>query len=74
VRLEYTVDYQKAGGKRSKKVFQISEKVYSPGTHLISKKHSFKDMSTRKHHPGQHFIGIVVNGVEKAQASLFLND
>ncbi len=73
VRLEYTVDFQKARGKRSKKVFQISEKVYPPGRHSITKKHSFENMSTRKHHPGQHFMSIVVNGVEKAQASLFLN-
>jgi 3-methyladenine DNA glycosylase AlkC len=72
VRLEYTVDFQKASGKRSKKVFQISERVYPPGRHTITKKHSFKNMSTRKHHPGQHLIGIVVNGEEKGRVSLVL--
>lgn len=72
VRLEYAVDFQKAGGKRSKKVFKISEKLYPSGLHEISKKHAFKNMSTRKHYPGQHFISVIVNGVEKAKVSILL--
>jgi 3-methyladenine DNA glycosylase AlkC len=65
IRLEYVVDYVKAKGKRSRKVFQISEKCYSPGAHRIHKRHSFEDMSTRKHYPGAHKISIIVNGVAK---------
>ena len=29
------------------------------------KKHSFKDLSTRKHYPGIHSIAIIVNGAER---------
>jgi hypothetical protein len=72
VRLEYIVYFAKAGGKTSKKVFQLFEKVYAPGPHDISKNHSFADMSTRKHYPGKHRFAIVVNGVEKAEAELTL--
>ncbi|MFC1633858.1 DNA alkylation repair protein [Planctomycetota bacterium] len=72
VRLEYIVHFVKASGKTSKKVFKITENTYSPDEHTVKKKHSFMDMSTRKHHPGEHRITIVVNGVEKAQKTLTL--
>jgi len=73
VRLEYVVDYVKTKGKRSKKVFQISEKSYSPGAHTIIKRHSFEDMSTRKHYPGPHKVSIIVNGVEKGSKVIELS-
>ena len=73
VRLENKVDYQKAKGKISSKVFQISEKSFSPGTHKINKKHSFADMSIRKHYPGVHEISIIVNGVEKGRVGIELS-
>ncbi|MEN8119526.1 MAG: DNA alkylation repair protein [Bacteroidota bacterium] len=65
IRLEYRVYFMKANGKQSGKIFQISEKLYKPGEYTIKKKHSFKNLSTRKHYTGDHGIGIVVNGVEK---------
>uniref|UniRef100_UPI00321757EC DNA alkylation repair protein n=1 Tax=uncultured Draconibacterium sp. TaxID=1573823 RepID=UPI00321757EC len=73
VRLEYIVYYQKANGKTSPKVFQIKEVEMLPGNHSITKKHSFKNMSTRKHYPGVHTLKVVVNGNIKAAANLLLN-
>jgi 3-methyladenine DNA glycosylase AlkC len=72
VRLEYVVHFAKAGGKTSKKVFQLIEKTHAPGKHELKRNHSFADMSTRKHYPGKHRISIIVNGVEKADAELTL--
>lgn len=72
VRLEYVVIFQKAKGRTGRKVFKISEKNYSPGDCKIARSHSFIDMSTRKHYPGEHTMIIVVNGKEKARASLIL--
>ena len=69
VRLEYRVDFMKAKGKQSGKIFKITENTYKPGTHSFSRKHSFADMSTRKHYEGEHGITIIVNGDEKAKAS-----
>ncbi|MFC2146316.1 DNA alkylation repair protein [Acidobacteriota bacterium] len=68
VRLEYRVDFMKAKGKQSGKVFKITENTYKPGIHSFSRKHSFADMSTRKHYEGEHGITIIVNGDEKAKA------
>jgi len=72
VRLEYAVYFAKAKGKISRKVFKISENTFEPGNHEKSGKHSFADLSTRKHYTGEHKISIIVNGVEKAQAKFAL--
>jgi 3-methyladenine DNA glycosylase AlkC len=72
VRLELGVDYCKARGQLSRKIFQLGEATYAPGCHRLARKHSFQDRSTRKHYPGEHRLAILVNGVEKARVSLQL--
>lgn len=73
VRLEYGVDYVKANGKSSRKIFQIKELDYLKGSYTLTKKHSFKNLSTRKHYPGQHQFTIIVNGEEKATGTIELS-
>lgn len=66
LRVEYVIDFVKANGKHSPKQFQISESTILPGeTRHYTKVHSFKDLSTRKHYQGVHFVSIVVNGEVK---------
>lgn len=72
LRLEYGVDYVKANSKTSRKIFQIRETDYKEGSFTISRKHSFKELSTRKHYPGRHQFTVIINGVEKAGRSLEL--
>jgi 3-methyladenine DNA glycosylase AlkC len=72
VRLEYVIEYVRPRGKTSRKIFQLKEASFGPGSHPISKKRSFADQSTRKHYPGQHKISVIVNGVKKAAASFEL--
>jgi hypothetical protein len=74
VRLELGLYYRKARGNLSRKIFQIREASYEPGRHHISRGHSFQERSTRKHHPGEHQLSILVNGVEKARVSFQLED
>ncbi|MCL1917275.1 MAG: DNA alkylation repair protein [Peptococcaceae bacterium] len=64
-RLEYGIDYVKSNGKRNRKIFQISEVSLKENEKKpYIKKHSFADVSTRKHYPGTHSITLIVNGVE----------
>lgn len=70
VRLEYILHFIKASGKKSPKVFQIKETEMKPGLHSITKKHSFKNLSTRKHYPGEHKLEIVINGIVKAAIAI----
>ena len=66
VRLEYGIDYMKANGKQNRKIFQISESAVEKGiTKNYTKKHSFADVSTRKHYPGAHAVTLIVNGSER---------
>lgn len=68
VRLEYGIDYVKANGKRNRKIFQISEiSLNENEKKFYIKKHSFADLSTRKHYPGIHSITLIVNGVERGK-------
>jgi hypothetical protein len=71
VRLEYAIDFVKAGGKRNRKIFQISEVMLKGGLgggkkKFYEKKHSFENLSTRKHYAGLHSITLIVNGAEHA--------
>ena len=65
-RLEYGIDYVKANGKKSRKIFKLSEvSLKSNEKKSYTRKHSFEDLSTRKHFPGVHSITLIVNGAEQ---------
>ena len=66
LRIEYAVDFLRSRGKRSKKVFQISESDHSGAEKVVRKLHSFKKISTRKYYPGAHSLTLIVNGHELA--------
>lgn len=72
VRLEYAIDFIKARGQSSAKVFQIKEVTLAPGSHPVQKKHSFQDRTTRTHYPGPHTITILVNGLPQASGEVQL--
>lgn len=64
-RLEYGIDFVKSNGKRMRKRFKISEiSLKENEKKSYEKKHSFADLSTRKHYPGIHSIAIIANGTE----------
>lgn len=65
IRLEYGIYYQKANGTLTKKVHKISEKEYDENsTKQITRKHSFKVVTTRKLHLGLHQVAVIINGNE----------
>ena len=67
VRLEYAVDYVKANGSRSQKIFQICEiPLKANQVKAYTKTHSFADLSSRKHYSGLHSVTIIANGTEQA--------
>ena len=64
-RLEFAIDFAKANGSLSRKVFKISEADYSEQTKQVKKYFSFKKISTRKYYTGKHRLSIIVNGVDQ---------
>ena len=74
MRLEYRVDFARARGKTSSKVFQISETEIEDNSKAVTRRHRFADLSTRRHYAGPHRVAVLVNGVEKAVAGFVLVD
>jgi 3-methyladenine DNA glycosylase AlkC len=73
LRIEYGIDFVKANGTTSRKIFLLSDKTVNGGSVLKGKKPcSFSDLSTRRHYPGLHRIVLLVNGQETADTKLKL--
>ena len=73
LRLEYLVQYRKAGGQTSGKIFQLSERKFLPGQpYHFKKQQRFQDFTTRKHYPGKHRVSLLVNGKEMAGQEFML--
>lgn len=71
-RLEYSIDYLTSTGKRSRKIFKITENKFASGeTITILRKQSFKNLTTRTHFKGKHTLTILSNG-KKVGAKEFL--
>jgi 3-methyladenine DNA glycosylase AlkC len=61
--VDYIIHHQKAGGKKTPKVFKLKTFELKPKQSLhITKKHSLKPVTTRKYYPGEHSLEIQVNG------------
>lgn len=74
LRLEYAVHYLRNNGQHNKKVFKISERLFEPNEQqAITRKQSFKPITTRKFYPGTQRLSIIVNGKEFETLAFELN-
>jgi 3-methyladenine DNA glycosylase AlkC len=72
LRIEYAIDFVKAKGKISRKIFLLTDKTVQGSNHLTGNRtHSFSDLTTRRHYSGLHRVVLLVNGQEYAEA--FIN-
>jgi 3-methyladenine DNA glycosylase AlkC len=61
--VDFQVHYVKANGTTRAKVFKLRSLDLAPGhTVRLQKKISCREMSTRRHYPGEHQIDLLVNG------------
>ncbi|ASA23219.1 DNA alkylation repair protein [Paenibacillus donghaensis] len=73
LRIEYGIDFVKASGRASRKLFLLSDKTVPGGSQLGGRRtHRWADLTTRRHYPGTHRISLLVNGREAAFAVLEL--
>ena len=73
LRIEYAIYYRRQNDTLSKKVFKISEKKIAPSEVIsITRKQSFRIITTRKFYPGEQQISIIINGEEKANKCFLL--
>ena len=65
--IDYVIYFKKSDGSLSPKVFKLTSKELKKDEKIsITKKHSFKIITTRSYYPGLHKISIQVNGEERA--------
>jgi len=74
IRIEYGIDFVKASGKTSRKLFLLSDKIVPGGNCITATKvHRWAQLTTRKHYSGEHKIAIFINGREVASTIMKLN-
>ncbi|MEP7763806.1 DNA alkylation repair protein [Sanguibacter sp. 25GB23B1] len=68
--VDYVVHHRKANGTQTPKVFKITSTTIPAGASLeLVRRHSFKVITTRRYHPGEHAIELQVNGVASGRAA-----
>jgi 3-methyladenine DNA glycosylase AlkC len=61
--VDYVIGYVKANGTTSPKVFKLKRLSLAPhGRAEVTASMIFKDLTTRKHHPGRHGLALQING------------
>ncbi len=71
--IDYAVHHVKANGSTSAKVFKGWKLTLTAGeSRTLTKQHSFKPVTTRRYHAGQHAIGVSINGAVAATTSVDL--
>ena len=75
LRIEYGIDFVKAGGKISRKLFLLSDKTIAPNTNIKgNRRHQWKNLTTRRHYAGEHRIVLIINGYEAASSTIQLDN
>lgn len=75
VRIEYGLYYLKKNGELSRKVFKVSEREVAENEESrISRKQSFKRITTRVFYAGEHELSIILNGKESKGLSFILRE
>ncbi|MEU2182694.1 DNA alkylation repair protein [Streptomyces thermolilacinus] len=61
--LDYVIHHRKANGTLTPKVFKLSTRSLAPGERWSAvRRHSFRELSTRRYHFGVHRVELQVNG------------
>ncbi|MEV7726936.1 DNA alkylation repair protein [Streptomyces sp. NPDC087917] len=72
--VDYVVHHVKANGARTPKVFKLTTRTLAPGQTLTgTRRHSFKPITTRRYHSGEHLVQIQINGRVRGEAPFSLD-
>lgn len=66
--VDYAIHHVKANGATKPKVFKLKTLSLSPGETIeISKRHAFRNITTRQYYSGTHSVEVLVNGQSLGQ-------
>ncbi len=73
--IDYVLHLMRSNGKHTQKVFKLTQKTLAPGEAVqLTRRYSFKPITTRKYYPGQHMIQVQVNGQLSEEVSFELEE
>jgi 3-methyladenine DNA glycosylase AlkC len=73
VMVDYRIHHAGARGPRSAKVFKLTTRTLQPGRpQRIARRHTFREVSVRRIHPGVHLVEVQVNGRVVAAAEVLV--
>ena len=73
--IDYKLHFVRANGGRNAKVFKLTKRHLLPQERItITKKHSFRPISTRRYYAGLHRLEIQINGVIYGAGEFILRD
>ncbi|MGA5000908.1 DNA alkylation repair protein [Streptomyces arboris] len=71
--IDYVIHRLKADGGHTGRTFKLTTRTLAPGERAeITREHSFRPISTRRHHPGRHAVSLRINGVDSGRAGFEL--
>jgi 3-methyladenine DNA glycosylase AlkC len=71
--VDYVVHHLRANGSTTRKVFKGWRRTLMPGEAIdLHKRHSLKEVTTRRLYPGHHLIELQINGLVVAKAAFDL--
>ncbi|HEX7858450.1 MAG TPA: DNA alkylation repair protein [Sphingobium sp.] len=71
--VDYRLHYARAGGKVASKIFKLRTLDLVAGATLnLAIRQMIRDFSTRRHHPGDHALELIVNGQTMARTGFVL--
>jgi len=71
--VDYVIHFAKSNGTLAHKVFKLAAVTVAPGeTVTLSKRHAFRQMTTRVHYSGIHALEVQVNGERYSRAEFSL--
>ena len=66
--VDYAIHHMKANGQTKPKVFKLTTLSLAPGEQVkISKRHPFRQITTRQYYAGKHTVEVLVNGQSLAE-------
>ena len=73
--VDYIIHLVRANGTLTPKVFKLAKKLLAPGESVgFTKRHSFREITTRRYYPGKHAVEIQVNGVSCGRVEFVLGE
>ncbi|GGK69469.1 hypothetical protein Sme01_14980 [Sphaerisporangium melleum] len=71
--IDYIVHHMKANGTQRGKTFKLTTATLAPGEKLqLAREHSFREITTRRYHPGAHAVELQINGAPSGRADFTL--